>query len=102
MTDNQDIDGRARDAVAEAAGLVLAQAAGDNDLIDALLKPMAEDRDLPSALNTLRAVLVVAGRAIEADVNYANAQGATSTPAVEQLIEFTKISREGHRPTTDG
>lgn len=95
MSDHDDrYEAEARDATAEAAGLILAQAEGDNDLIDALLHSMWQNRDTPGAITTLRAVIAVAGSAIEGDYRWAVSQGADTTPAIQRVIGYAQVSRE--------
>ena len=85
------IEQQAKDAVAEGAGLIIAQVAGDNDLINAVLMPMWEDRDARAAVRTLRAVLVAAGQAMQVEVDRAN-EADEPSPAAEKLIALSRVN----------
>lgn len=83
----------ARDHLADAAGILLAAAAGDDDAVDALMTSLLDARDWAEALLTLKGTLSAATMALQAEALRAREAGEDSE-AFRVLAALTRTSRD--------
>lgn len=81
--------------LSDAAAILLAEAKGDSASSALVLEALLDRRDLAGALLTLRAVVSVAGMALQADLTARAEAGEDTAPAVSLLAALARHTRAG-------